>query len=112
MRDKEFSSKAQKLLKNKFLASFVKSGYSVPKSKVREYLKNKAPEINNKGDMVNWGINVKAGHSGGLAGARSTHLDSTGITKNNKFYDHRESNVVKNKETMKFVRDTINKNKK
>lgn len=112
IRQKGFSSKAQKVLKNKFLASYVKPGYSVPKSKVREYLKNKAPEINNKGDLINWGINVKAAESGGIAGARSTHFDSTGVTKNNKFYDHRESNVTKNKGTMRFVRDVINKNKK
>ena len=122
---KEFNSKAAKALNNKYLASYVKPGMSVPKSKVREYLRTKTPEINSSNDMVNWGINIKAARSSNISSARSTHLGYNNEPRrfkksmwlNNpesqKLYDHGNGKNLtgKHKETMKFVRETINKNK-
>ena len=116
---KNTGNKKTKLeFQDKFLGNLTKpeDGELVPVKKLRERLNSPERTINNiktKDGLIDWGINIKAGHSSGLAGVRSTHLENGGSKslKNNKYYDHGKSNIDKNKETMKFVRDTIKKNK-
>ena len=62
--------------------------------------------------MLDWSINTKAAYSGGMAGTRSTHYGRQNpVHKSNRFYDHRDSNVKENKDTIKFVREQINNSK-
>lgn len=111
--------KTKSKFQDKFLGNLIKpeDGELVPVKKLRERLNSPERIVNNikdKNGLIDWGINIKAGHSSGLAGVRSTHLEKGGSKslKNNKYYDHGKSNIIKNKETMKFVRDTIKKNSK
>ena len=99
---------------DKYVGKVINPEFYGPIRKMRERLNSPERTINNiktKDDLIDWGINIKAGHSSGLAGVRSTHLGKGGSKslKNNKYYDHGKSNINKNKETMKFVRDTIKK---
>ena len=119
-RAKEFftktgNSKTAREFNDKYLASFVKPGYSVPKKDVREYLHSSERTIDNiksKENMLDWSINTKAAYSGGMAGTRSTHYGRQNpVHKSNRFYDHRDSNVKENKDTIKFVREQINNSK-
>jgi hypothetical protein len=107
--------KTKSKFQDKFLGNLIKpeDGELVPVKKLRERLDS--PNIKTKNDLIDWGINVKAGHSSGIAGVRSTHLEKGGSKslKSNKYYDHgKSSNISKNKEIMKFVRDVIKKNSK